>query len=67
MLEKKMKLSEQKFENFVRKSHKNILYVILASKKLTRSEMFGVIRLFNCDSQNLKLKSNTSLTNETNI
>lgn len=51
-----------KIENVIRDTRKNIRYIILASRKLSRQEMLQCIRLFNYDNLNLKIKRGESIT-----
>ncbi|MGQ9818596.1 MAG: hypothetical protein ACUVQ1_01525 [Candidatus Kapaibacteriales bacterium] len=61
------KESKSRYENVIRDTRKNIRYLIRASRKLTREEMLRVVRHFNYDPQNLKLKPNTTFAIETDI
>ncbi len=48
--------------NIIKDTRKNIRYIILAPRKLTRNEMLYQIRIFNYDPQNLKLKAGSEVT-----
>jgi hypothetical protein len=58
---------KHKVENIMRDTRKNVRYIILASRKLTRNEMLQVIRLFNYDPQNLKAKPNSTIVIESDF
>jgi len=62
-----MEEPQQKVENILRDTRKNIRYIILASRKLTREEKLRVLRHFNYDPQNLKLKPNSTVIIESDI
>ncbi len=53
--------------NIIRDTRKNIRYIILASRKLNRTEMLEQIRYFNFNNLNLKLKQDSEVTIETDI
>ncbi len=59
--------SQKKVENIIRDTRKNIRYIILASRKLSRKEMLQVIRLFNYDPQNLKAKPDQTIVIESDF
>lgn len=59
--------ARQKVENILRDTRKNVRYVILASRKLTREEKLRVLRLYNYDPQNLKTKPNSTIIIESDI
>ncbi|MEJ5287102.1 MAG: hypothetical protein CH6_1135 [Candidatus Kapaibacterium sp.] len=58
---------QQKVENILRDTRKNVRYIILASRKLTREEKLRVLRLYNYDPQNLKTKPNSTIIIESDI
>jgi hypothetical protein len=62
-----MEEPQQKVENILRDTRKNIRYIILASRKLTREEKLRVLRHYNYDPQNLKLKPNSTVIIESDI
>jgi hypothetical protein len=62
-----MEEPQEKVENILRDTRKNIRYIILASRKLTREEKLRVLRHYNYDPQNLKLKPNSTVIIESDI
>ncbi|MFN3306487.1 MAG: hypothetical protein ACK42Z_04795 [Candidatus Kapaibacteriota bacterium] len=56
-----------KVENILRDTRKNVRYIILASRKLTREEKLRVLRLYNYEPQNLKTKPNSTIIIESGI
>lgn len=57
----------KKVENILRDTRKNVRYIILASRELTREEKLRVLRLYNYDPQNLKTKPNSTIIIESDI
>ena len=54
-------------ENKMRDTRRNVLYVILASRKLTREEMLQQIRLYNYEPMHIKVKSGEIVTIQTDL
>ncbi len=57
----------KKVENVMRDTRKDVRYVILASRKLTREEMLQIIRLYNYQPMNIKVKSGNTVTIESEL
>lgn len=60
-------INGQKVENILRDTRKNVRYIILASRELTREEKLRVLRYYNYDPMNLKAKPNTTIVIESDI
>jgi hypothetical protein len=58
---------KQKIENIMRDTRRDIRYIILASRKLTREEMLQIIRLYNYDPMHIKVKSGNAVTIESEL
>ena len=54
-------------ENKMRDTRRDVRYVILASRKLTREEMLQAIRLYNYEPMHIKVKSGETVTIQTDI
>ncbi len=55
-------MDKQDIRNVMKDTRKNIKYIILADRKLTREEMLHQIRHFNYDPMNLKMKPDSEVT-----
>ncbi len=60
-------INEQKVENILRDTRKNVRYIILASRELTREEKLRILRHYNYDPMHLKTKPNTTIVIESDI
>jgi hypothetical protein len=57
----------KKVENIMRDTRRDIRYIILASRKLTREEMLQIIRLYNYEPMHIKVKKGETVTIESDI
>jgi hypothetical protein len=55
-------MEKLQIENIMRDTRKNVKYIILADRKLTRDEMLREIRLYNYEPLNLKTKQDSTVT-----
>lgn len=55
-------MEEGKIRNIIRDTRKNVKFVILANRKLSREEMLKVIRIYNYESVNIRTKPDSEVT-----
>ncbi len=60
-------MDNKKVENKMRDTRRNVLYVIQASRKLTRQEMLQAIRSYNYETLHIKVKSGQTIIIESDI
>ncbi len=60
-------MDKQKVENVLIDTRKNVRYIIVASRKLTREEKLRVLRHYNYNPLNLKTKPNTTVVIESDL
>lgn len=63
----KRSVSEYKVENILRDTRKDVRYIILASRKLTREEKLYILLHYNYDTIHLKTKPNITIVIEGDI
>ena len=57
-------MADKTVKNIIRDTRKNVKYVIMADKKLSRDEMLRQIRFYNFNTLNQKTKRDTTVTLE---
>ena len=57
-------MEEHQVRNVIRDTRKDVKYVILADRKLSREEMLKEIRFFNYEPLNIKQKAGSTVTIE---
>jgi len=60
-------MDNPKVENKMRDTRRNVLYIIRASRKLTRDEMLQAIRTYNYETLHIKVKSGQTIVIESDI
>jgi hypothetical protein len=60
-------MDNPKVENKMRDTRRNVLYIIRASRKLTRNEMLQAIRTYNYETLHIKVKSGQTIVIESDI
>lgn len=58
---------KQQVENKMRDTRRDVGYIILASRKLTRKEMLQAIRFYNYETMHIKVKSGETVTIQTDL
>ncbi len=57
-------MAEKTVKNIIRDTRKNVKYIIMADRKLSRDEMLRQIRYYNFNTLNLKTKRDSTVTIE---
>lgn len=55
-------MEEPKVKNIIRDTRKNVKYIILADRKLTRDEKLKQVRYYNFEPVNIRTKPNSTVT-----
>lgn len=61
---KEKTMAEKTVKNIIRDTRKNVKYIIMADRKLSRDEMLRQIRYYNFNTLNLKTKRDSTVTIE---